>query len=89
MSVLVNKFEDLVERRKNRKETGAIWTKSGTKGINFHTIKVKLNQEQIENLVNQLQNKEEAILDLVAFPCKGGEVDGRKPTFRVFPDMRD
>lgn len=85
----VNKYEDLTERRKNRKETGAIWTKTGMKGTNFHTIKVKLSQEQIERLVIQLENNEEISLDLVAFPCKGGEPNGRKPTYRIFSDMRD
>ena len=81
---------ELTKRRNEREETGAMWTKTMKSGSEFQTIKLRLTPEQVEHLLSQLDNNaEEAVLDLVAFPCKGGEPDGRKPTFRIFADMRE
>jgi len=86
-----NNIFDLNDRRKERNEIGAVWSRTSRKGSPFMTIKVKLGPEELENLFEQIETigDDKAELFLVAFPCDGGEVNDRKPTFRVFKDMRD
>lgn len=86
----LEKNESLQERRQQRDEVGAVWTKTTKNSESeYMTIKLKLDQEQLNHLLSQLSNDNVAVLELVAFPYTGGETNGRRPTYRVFPDIRD
>lgn len=83
-------FTDLIEKRSQRPEVGAMWEKKSRKNDTvYYTMRIKLTKEQLLDLTQQIEEGEEvAQLDMVTFPTRKPESNNRKPSHRIYQEMR-
>lgn len=83
---LTPEMKDLINKRKDRPEVGAIWQRQAkTTGNEFLSLKLKLTKEKLQKL---LTNEDEVVeVSFVAFPNKFKEGNPKRPSFRIYDEL--
>ena len=78
----------LVETRRQRPETGAIWTRrSKTKEMEYMNIRMKFTKAKLQQLLSQVTEGDVVEASFVAFPNANKEESDRRPSFRIYESL--
>lgn len=84
---LTPEMKDLINKRKERPEIGAIWDhQAKTTGNKFLSLKLKLTKEKLQQLL-AASGEEVVEVSFVAFPNKFKEGNPKRPSFRIYDEL--
>jgi len=82
------KMQALIEKRRDRPEVGAIWTrKAKTSNIEFLSLKLTLTKERLQELLATVNGEGVIETSFVAFPNKFHEGNPKRPFFRIYEEQ--
>ena len=70
-----------------RKEIGAIWSRTSKANTQFLNIKLNIPKKVLQEILAK-STAEEVSIGFVAFPNKSQNGDVRRPSFRIFEDQK-